>query len=605
MNIAHKFLDFDVENYVKEKYSNISKSDLTAFLITLFLGFCIHGAAMVNFFINEDFQLSGYIDLLISGRFLYGPVYNITNSYPLQFLHTFIFIFLASLSGTIIAKLLSAKTTFIKVLIAVIFLSYPAFAIAMTYNLAILVYAVSSFTSVLAVYFANKEGKTNFFCGALILSLSLAIYQTYLCVSASLCTAILLKFAIDNNLGDNPILKLFFKKAVRFIAFGISAGLIYIVLVKTITYIDGTPLSTYQGADQMGALSLSIFSLQKIFACYSALLNNSFFKFQSLLQPSIWVISLIACATVLYKQRLYKSIKDITVNLSIIVVVFVTTLIAAIIIPIVAPFSDITYMQTYGAVIVLCATIAIAADDFKLSKNITILMSIIIVVCFTTRTNAQYYRAHLITQASTQTVSRIFSRIEETPGFSSDKKLAIIGNLPNQYFKTETAPPFSNEGNSGYSGNFVGLSRANQSHKFTTILSVLGYKIAPILDQKDVLEASTIALRMPTYPQKGSIITTDKLIVVKLNDPLLVISPTSLGKSKYTFKFTPFDQSGNLEIVWQVIARGSQGQTIQTPTPELSITLDKPGETYCVIAHYRKRGMKEFTHSKPHWFIAN
>lgn len=421
MNATQKILNFDIESYFKEKYSNISKSDLTAFCITLFLGFCIHGAALVHFFINEDFQLSGDLNLLISGRFLYGPLYGVTDSYPLQFLHTFIFITLTSLSGIIIAKLLSAKSTALKVIVAVMFLSYPAFSIGLTYNNAILVYAVSCLAAVSSVYYAQKQGKFNFVLGSLLLALSLGIYQTYLCVSASICCAILINHIRENDITDKESFKLFAAKALRFFAYGISAGVIYILLVKIFATLDGTSLSGYQGADKMGSLDLSALPFKKISACYSSIFNNTLFKFQYLFKPAMLIVLGAAAISIIYKQFSSKSTRQAIIGTSVIIPLIAIMTIAAILIPFIAPYADVTYMQTYGAVTVLCFALVVASELSLFSKNAMLLLGLIIIACFTTRTNAQYYRAQLITEASTHTVSRVFSRIEQAQGFHAIK----------------------------------------------------------------------------------------------------------------------------------------------------------------------------------------
>lgn len=605
MTSLQNILDFDIEKYLKSKYTNISKSDLTAFSITLFIGFCIHGAALVNFFINEDTQLSGYVDLAVSGRPLFGLLYNLTGNYPFQFLHTAIFIILTSLSGIIIAKSLSTESTILKVLIATLYLSYPAFSIGITYNFGIMGYTCASFFAICAVYFANKEGKFNFFAAVILLTSSLSIYQAYLPVAASLSIAILIKFALNNNIADKTTFVAFTKKAGRFAAFGIFSGISYVCFLKTYLFLTGKALGDYQGADKMGTLDLSPLAFEKIYSCYSNILNGYYFSFPDYFIIPVAVIFFLAMLHIIKQNIIYANAKQTIINLAASIFLSITIFIVAILIPVIAPFAEISFMQTYGAVIVLCTAISMATQTSRSLKSISILASLTIILCFTTKTNAQYYKAALITEASLNTASRIFSRIEETEGFSCNKKLAIIGTLPNAYLQMETAPPFLNERHPGYSGNLVGLSRVNQSHKFTNVLSFLGYKIEPILSAEEYLVASRIALNMPTYPQKGSIFANERIIVVKMNEPQMPLHKKSLGSGKYEFKYTPFDQEDDLVFVWQIFHEGEETKLIQTPTPELLISLNQRGETYCVIAHYKKKTSSTFVHSKPQWLIAD
>lgn len=605
MNRIKKILKFDIELYTKNYCTNIPKSELIAFGVTLLLGFCIHCAALTNFFINEDSDLSGYTSVMVSGRPLFGFIYNLTESYPFQSLHTAIFLVLTSISGIVISKILGVRSTIVKIIIGTLYISYPAFSIGITYNFGILGYTCASLFAILAVFLVNKKGYFNFIVATLLFVSSLSIYQAYLPVAAALCLSILLKFTIENDIVDKKKFLEFIKKLRCFTLFAATSGLLYIGFVKICSQITGVNLAEYQGANKMGTLDVSPLAFKKIYACYTNLLNGFYFPFPSYFKLFVATILAIGAYYAIKKKFAYSSLKNKIINLTAVALLTAIMLILAILIPIVAPFAEISLMQTYGTLIVLFTFLSTATKNENINKTIVIFASLAIILCFTTRTNAQYYKAALITQASLHSVSRIFSRIEQVDGFSSNKKIAIIGTLPNAYLQTETRPPFTGEPHPGYSGNFVGLSRANQSHKFTKVLSFLGYKLKHIKTAEEYLAASRIAVGMPTYPQKGSIVVKDGMIVVRINKPLTPLHKTALGGGKYEFKYSPLSQNKNLEFVWQIYRQGYNSQVIQTDRPALNIVLPHIGETYCVTAHYRKKGTNSFFNSKPAWFIVN
>ncbi len=175
-------------------------------------------------------------------------------------------------------------------------------------------------------------------------------------------------------------------------------------------------------------LTFRLCLLEKYMPVTLLFLITHFLNFQYLFKPALLIILGAAGFSIVYKQFSSRPTAKATINTIAILILIVAMVIMAILIPFIAPYADVTYMQTYGVVVILCSALVIASELSVFSKNTMFILGLVIIVCFTTRTNAQYYRAQLITEASIHTVNRVFSRIEQAEGFSCDKKLAIIGH---------------------------------------------------------------------------------------------------------------------------------------------------------------------------------
>ncbi|SMF34176.1 glucosyltransferase domain-containing protein [Desulfovibrio gilichinskyi] len=596
---------FDINSYIATQYEKISRSDKIAFLFSIFIGLCAHGAALLGFFINEDDNLGQFVGYFTSGRFFSDIVYGSIECQPFQFFQTFIFILLVAASGVLVAKLLSAKSTTTKSVIAGLIISYPAFSVGMTYTMVTLVYAVAIYFSILSVYFVNKDGWGNFFIGSVFLTLSLGTYQAYLSVTATLCTSVLLLFVLEHDMAQKNNLLLLLKKTGLFFLYAVVSGVFYIGAVKLSTLYHHAELGKNQGADRIGSIDVSFSALQKIYTAYTSFLNNHFFNMPSFFYTLLSILSILTIIVILCRSISQKSLQTKIVNIALSGFILFIILIMGFAVTFVAPFAEINILQTYGIMIIIALSVSIVAEFSNWTKNVVFVLALLMIMMFSNRNNAQYYKASLITRATLLTVNRIFSRVEEMKGFSADSKIAIVGNLPNDILKSEQSQPY-NEISSGYSGNFVGLSRPNQSHKFSTIMSFLGYDVKHIEDDKDFLRACKMALHMPIYPQKGAIAIDGDLVVIKLNEPHLTIKPTLVGDRKYHFEYTPFSESKNLDYFWTVVdVTAQKGKNLSTSNPKLDIQFDTAGNTCYVIGVYVEKGTNEVIESTPYWFIVN
>ncbi|WP_027720776.1 glucosyltransferase domain-containing protein [Maridesulfovibrio zosterae] len=600
-----KIRDFDLGDFITNSFQNITKSDRIAFLFAIFIGFCAHGSALVNLFVNEDSSLSGFIGFFLSGRFFSDIIYGSIECQPFQFFQVLLFILLVASSGVLIANLVSTKSTITKSLIAGLFISYPAFSVGITYTFSILVYGVAAFLSTLSVYYANKEGWYNFFIGSVLLMLSLGSYQAYLSVAATLCSSILIIYALRNDLTKKKEITYLLKKTSRFILFGIVSATLYIVAVKISTLYYHTGLAANQGADKMGRVSLSFSTIKKLYTTYWRFFDNNFIRMPNCFYVFLLTILCLSILLITFRSEFKNFTRKKIINIVIRYLLIILTLIMAFVTIFVAPLAEVNILQTFGIVIVIILSFTIVSEFSNWTKNISSIVIMIFIIMFCNRDNTQYYKAALITRATFSTVNRIFSRVEKTSNFSASSKIALIGTLPNKVLKLETNSPFD-ELNSGYSGNFVGLSRPNQSHKFSMIMSLLGYKINHISTTDEFIRASTKALSMPIYPAEGSVAADGDLVVIKLNEPKMSINPTSLDQGKYIFEFTPFSKIRDLEYTWLVVnVTKKQARRISTNVPKLNITFESTGETCYIIGAYREKGTEVFMESTPYWFIVN
>ncbi len=532
MHLPRKVLEFDFFEYLHRRYKNVSPDDKKIFLWSIFLGFLAHGASLTDLYVNEDGHEALHNPQFFQwrlGRWLSEPLYSITETYPFQFLHVLLLILLLSLAATLLSKIIKIQSILLRVLCSGVLVTYPAFAVGISYNFVILVFAVACFFSVLSVRVASKGG-LNIVTGATILMLSLSLYQGFFALSLSLCVAHIITIYLELDFSKKNQIILFLRKCFEFTSFTILASIFYILSLKICEWYFDQKMYEYKGANNIGSIDLTWHSLQKVFIEFTGYFQGLHMKmplYTAIPLVGILLISILPMmVTNIPKSREYWLLIFKTGGLF---VLFIILIITSMIYPIIAPSAPVGVMQTYGLIPIFALAISQLHHFRGIIKNICIFFIFLVVLGFINRSNALHLQSHLYTKSTFLTANRLLSRIESLPEFSKDSKIAILGRLPNEVYKRLGTPPFD-EKTQGWWGGPVGFKHTDRAYKFTNVIKFLDYKLTPEpgvwLDYKlnpaEIRERTfrikKLASDMPQYPAPGSVKAFGKLIIVKLGD---------------------------------------------------------------------------------------
>ena len=147
-----------------------------------------------------------------------------------------------------ITKLFNIKNKVISVLISLIIAVSPQIANTFLYIYCADAYSGAMLVSVLAVYFMRKGGKWNYIISTLCIFFTLAIYQGFLAVSATL----IIMLVIFDTLKEEEKAKNIFKNILKYLLIGVIGTILYYIITIIILKVQGLSLASYGGANSLG-----------------------------------------------------------------------------------------------------------------------------------------------------------------------------------------------------------------------------------------------------------------------------------------------------------------------------------------------------------------
>ena len=147
----------------------------------------------------------------------------------------------------------------------------PLLSITITYTYCSAAYGLAFFLSVFAVWIVvNHNGKASVIIGAICLSLSLAIYQSYIGATAAVAVEYLVF-----QLYRGEIIQKVWKKLCRMLVMGIlGVGSYYFIALPAVLNFYQIELASYKGADKISVAQIIRMLPQSVLTTY-----NDFWKF--------------------------------------------------------------------------------------------------------------------------------------------------------------------------------------------------------------------------------------------------------------------------------------------------------------------------------------
>lgn len=254
------------ENKLKRWYTNLPSNNKLAFYSTVIIGIICHAFMMTNKWLNLDdiVQLVDYMNRTTSGRWFLMFPSAIGSEFSIPWLNGLLTIIYSAIMSSFIVGMFKVKSKLSTILIGGILVTFPTIASLMPFMNTQDSYQFGAMLAVIAAYLIVKK-KNGFIYGGLLLTLSLAIYQTYLGLAGGLILIYVLLDLFRGQKEFNDILILLGKTAIAFI----GALAIYLFVSRVIF---GHLLVDYKGLDSMGSLPLNqIHTI--VFGAYKGMFN--------------------------------------------------------------------------------------------------------------------------------------------------------------------------------------------------------------------------------------------------------------------------------------------------------------------------------------------
>lgn len=287
---------------------DLNRSDKAAFVSALLSGLVLYNKWITRLIINPDVLLNGIVykygmqweDSL--GRIGLRPVAYMKGLFVLPGFTALLCIFLNSIVALLLCRLFSIKKTWVAVCAGIILCCSPSFCEMMTYYYCSDAYMWACICSVLFVLFAGKKGNVRFcVAAALLLALSLSLYQAYLGTAVALSLFYILFSALVRSKPFKDIVYSFFRMCVS----GVSGILIYLVTFWIYCVLNGAnPSERIGGMGSFPANRIVMLIKQSYGAFYNFYIGNAKFyhKFMN------WGRINLALIVLLYAVIIWKTI---------------------------------------------------------------------------------------------------------------------------------------------------------------------------------------------------------------------------------------------------------------------------------------------------------
>ena len=509
------------------RFRTAAKKYRAAFLSAVCAGIAAYGFAMLNILNNQD-NISntpgGYGAGTASGRWFLETLAEFmrevwgVNTLPL--FNGLLSIALVSLAACLTVSVLEIKSRPFSVLIGLLFVTFPSFAMTMLFMFTVGYYSFSLLLALVGVYAAkNCKGAVGIALSSVCLALSLGIYQAYLPIAAALFLLILIRRGLwEKGLTGKD----FLLQGLRFLAILAFGLALYMLALRLSLRFSGEDLNSYQGINQMGNVSLA--ELPAMFA-------ETYRKFFNLPVRTEYAINAapivrfaflcsMALSAVLFawlelRVKADKAVKTLNA------LYFLLFPAGAFGIVLMCYHSDIFGRMAYGAVtafflpLVLLERLreterAAANCAAALLSGLLFLAS----VNYIWQSNENYMVLYYTNRQTENYFASMATRIRMAPGYRQDLLLAFIGDdITDRTFFNEV---YSRSGHiyGGYTGD-SNYKKAGRSY----FANYLGFH-QPEASAAQVAElaATDEARNMPCYPDDGSIRVIGEFIVVKLEN---------------------------------------------------------------------------------------
>lgn len=503
------------------KLSDMIRDNRYTILGSLISGFLAYTFMIANKLPNHDelYSLFTKGTTIESGRWGLELVSLLFPDVSIPWLYGVLSILILTIGACMIVRMFSIKSKVLQFLLGGLIIAFPSQIGTFTFMYTATAYAAAFLLSVAVAWLVCKEDKKLHMIAACCMVLSLSIYQAYFAITVSLLILhLFFRLLYDREEAGNV-----FSKGLYAVLFLIASFLLYWIATKIVWRLSGIGMGDYASS----ALSLDIRSFaERIGNAYVSFFRILRYRSNSIITTRLSVVihflllgltGIAAFVFVAEKKKpgqillLLLLLLMLPLGINSMFLVFqegsIHTLVLYSYISLYVLFAGmIEYgicterlQKTWTKLLGNMADLAVMGMAVILASNIYV-------------ANKAYLNMHLAYENTYYYTTSILNRLQDTPGYTKESKVAIIGEyqLPDFYYE-----------------QFYDLMQLMGTRKLSpNAYSIEGFfelyngvKINfASAEQKKSLAQSAEFHAMESYPNYGYIQTIDDVIVIKLSD---------------------------------------------------------------------------------------
>lgn len=522
-----------IETAFSKIKNHFTGTQITALISVLVAGLVAHGYVLFNRISYHDnaaclFSLGGTYE---SGRWVLGFIYDIqmmtTKLFSVPVFNGILSLIFIGFAAMLIVDMFQIKSKVAAAFIGAIMSVYPVVTSIFSFMFTAWEYFLALLLAVLSAKILLKSlSVKNFILSAVVLSLSLGIYQAFFAVTIA-------AFLVSLTLGvlKNEITSIgeYAKRGFTYLA-ELVVGLGIWGVMRFITqHIKGIEAVDYKGMDDGYSLALLpnqiIKSLSAFFGFRQAGINALLYlrAFTAL----VVVVTIIQLVVMLVRSSNKVAVKIV----SLVGLVFLPIGMNVVYLLSTSEEYHVDSLMVYGNIFVFLLPVFLIemldAQEFKagiirsltsIATWIQILSLAVLTVGYIYLDNAAYMKAEIAEEQATAYYTELVANIKATEGFSDDMEIVFVGweNLSDgtnakvdpvdqlEAVQLEKYPRFTDIITYGGSRYFM------QEH--------LGFGNDLLIEDDGTYADSAEVQAMPTYPNDGSIAVIDGKVIVKLGE---------------------------------------------------------------------------------------
>lgn len=522
-----------VSEFIKNKISNMETSTKLAFICTVISTFVCHIVFFANRWANEDdhHTFLARTNMIGSGRWMNGKIFGSDYLAPIIL---FVIVMIAlGLVSVMIVKMFKQKNKVYIFITSLLISTFPILALGFGYGFMIERYIIGILCATFAVFITDRY-KYGAIVGSISLAISIGYYQSYICVAIALIMLLIIRKILENK----GTLKDTILYIVKFLIMGVVGYILYQIILKLICNSTGISLLSYKGIDKMGSLPPLSQIPEYIARTYKDFINffmgTKFIKpltYGKIAQLFLCLMSFVLLICVIIKNKVYR--RKISLLLLIAFVILIPF--GFNMLDFVAWQSQTSSLNIYQFVFIFIIPFIlldmIEKDNFigRMGQNIISIIGWSCTVCAllliwhnASVTNIYYLKINDYYTSTVQLVNRMYSRIEETEGYTEDTPV-MVGNKKGIYLNST-----ANRGykkiflhDQGLWSQFIGFSkRINKTdYKFHNLVSnTLGIELESVSDEEyyEIYNSEEYE-QMECWPSVNCIQFINDVLVLKIS----------------------------------------------------------------------------------------
>ena len=511
------------ETFFVSVWERIRPEWIACFVSAIVCGLVAHAYKLLNWLPNWDSLVFRHDaqNMTHLGRWFLSVACLPSSYYDLPWVCGGLAILYISISAVCVCELFRLRTNVAAALVGALLVTFPTVTSTLTYCYVADGYAIAFLLSVVSAMLFNARGLRNLVLGIVALTLSLGIYQAYISVTMTLLLVLQFEGLVFSR--ERALLSL--RRAGRFLVGGACAAFAYMIILNVILSMTDTQLSEYVLISGGGG---EIFNPVYLLRVVRSSVRRVLLFFIDVrgglnMHAAMNAMMLVSLGALVLRAAVHGRVFRSPVR----IVVFLAYAAAA---PVCAcPFFLLDPGTSYHNLMTMGFASAYVffvlfyerqmfgrAGLEQLKKWFVLVVGVFAVYDFVIISNIGYHKLQLAFLSSYGEAVRMADRIENTSGSGGCKTLAVLGIKPD-------SAAWSTHVRLDLTGMTDGsLLRpddytVNQSVITATINDYCqkDFRFATV-DERRALAKDPRVLKMPFWPERGSVAVIDGYVVLRL-----------------------------------------------------------------------------------------